>query len=203
MLSRLAILAALASSVTVSVVSAQWINYPTPGIPRAANGKPNLTAPVPKMPDGKPNLQGIWTTNSDYFKDLATNIEPDGVPMLPSAKAIVAERETNDHKGDAMAQCMPPGVPRIDTSNSGDALHPFKIVQTPSLVVLLYETSSNSIFRQVFLTAARSPRIRSRPGSAIPSANGTATRSSSTPSASTAEPGSTPSKAIPKPRPAT
>jgi hypothetical protein len=150
MCSRIAILAALAS-VAASVVGAQWINYPTPGIPRTANGKPNLTAPVPKMPDGKPNLQGIWTTNSDYFKDLATNIEPDGVPMLPSAKAIVAERETNDHKGDAMAQCMPPGVPRIDTSNSGEALHPFKIVQTPALVVLLYETSSNSIFRQVFL----------------------------------------------------
>jgi hypothetical protein len=141
----------LAAALSSAVASSQWINYPTPGIPRTANGKPNLTAPTPKMPDGKPNLQGIWTTNSDYFKDLATNIEPDGVPMLPAAKAMVAERETNDHKGDAMAQCMPPGVPRIDTSNSGDALHPFKIVQTPSLVVLLYETSSNSIFRQVFL----------------------------------------------------
>jgi hypothetical protein len=29
--------------------------------------------------------------------------------------------------------------------------HPFKIVQTPALVVLLYETSTNQTFRQVFL----------------------------------------------------
>lgn len=139
-------------------LSAQWLNYPTPGIPRTPDGKPNLTAPAPKMYDGKPDLQGIWTTSSDYFKDLANDIEPNGVPMLPAAKAIVAERESNDHKGDAMAHCMPPGVPRIDTSNSGDALHPFKIVQTPGLVVLLYETSSNSIYRQVFLDGRPLPK---------------------------------------------
>jgi len=29
--------------------------------------------------------------------------------------------------------------------------HPFKVVQTPALVVLLYETSTNQTFRQVFL----------------------------------------------------
>ena len=29
--------------------------------------------------------------------------------------------------------------------------HPMKIVQTPALVVLLYETSTNQTFRQVFL----------------------------------------------------
>ena len=139
-------------------LSAQWINYPTPGIPRASDGKPNLSAPAPKMYDGKPDLQGIWTTSSDYFKDLANDIEPNGVPMLPAANAIVAERQSNDHKGDAMAHCMPPGVPRIDTSNSGDALHPFKIVQTPGLVVLLYETSSNSIYRQVFLDGRPLPK---------------------------------------------
>ncbi len=153
MLARLILLAAAAS-----LAYPQWINYPTPGIPRTADGKPNLKAPTRRMADGKPNLQGIWTTNSDYFKDLANDIEPNGVPMLPAAKAIVNERENNDHKGDAMAHCMPPGVPRIDTSNSGDALHPFKIVQTPQLVVLLYETSSNSIFRQVFLDGRPLPK---------------------------------------------
>ena len=29
--------------------------------------------------------------------------------------------------------------------------HPFKVVQTPALVILLYETSTNQTFRQVFL----------------------------------------------------
>src|SRR6476659_460805 len=41
---------------------AQWLNLPTPGIPRTADGKPNLTAPVPRTPDGKPDLSGVWQT---------------------------------------------------------------------------------------------------------------------------------------------
>ena len=40
--------------------SAQWLNYPTPGIPRTADGKPNLTGPAPRMPDGKPDFTGMW-----------------------------------------------------------------------------------------------------------------------------------------------
>ena len=78
--------------------------------------------------------------------------------MLPSAVALQAERERNEHRDDPMAACMPPGVPRINTSNNGQALHPFKIVQTPKLVVLLYETSSNSNFRQVFLDGRPLPK---------------------------------------------
>jgi hypothetical protein len=44
--------------------AAQWISYPTPGIPRTPDGKPNLSAPAPKTPDGKPDLSGIWETPS-------------------------------------------------------------------------------------------------------------------------------------------
>src|SRR5436309_13863149 len=40
--------------------SAQWSDYPTPGIPRTAGGKHNLTAPVPKAADGHPDLSGLW-----------------------------------------------------------------------------------------------------------------------------------------------
>jgi hypothetical protein len=136
----------------------QWINYPNPGTPRTASGKPDLSAPVRKAPDGNPDLSGVWSTEPDYFKDLAKDLKPEDVTMLPAAKALQNERENNDHKGDPMANCMPPGVPRIDTSNSGDALHPFKIVQTPELVVLLYETSSSSTFRQVFLDGRPLPK---------------------------------------------
>jgi hypothetical protein len=28
-------------------LAAQWLDYPTPGLPRTAAGKPNLTAPPP------------------------------------------------------------------------------------------------------------------------------------------------------------
>ena len=39
---------------------ARWLNYPTPGIPRTTDGKPNITAPAPRTADGKPDLTGIW-----------------------------------------------------------------------------------------------------------------------------------------------
>jgi len=40
--------------------SAQWLEYPTPGVPRTADGKPNLSAPAPRTADGKPDLSGMW-----------------------------------------------------------------------------------------------------------------------------------------------
>ena len=50
------------AAVLISAVSAsaQWINHPTPGIPRTPDGKPNFNAPVPKTADGKPDLTGLW-----------------------------------------------------------------------------------------------------------------------------------------------
>src|SRR5258706_13403570 len=41
-------------------LAAQWLNYPTPGVPRTAYGKPNLSAPAPRTADGKPDLSGVW-----------------------------------------------------------------------------------------------------------------------------------------------
>ena len=35
---------------------AQWVHYPTAGIPRTKDGKPNLSAPTPRTKDGKPDL---------------------------------------------------------------------------------------------------------------------------------------------------
>ena len=40
--------------------SAQWLKYPTAGVPRTAAGSPHLTAPTPRTPDGKPDLSGLW-----------------------------------------------------------------------------------------------------------------------------------------------
>ncbi len=41
--------------------TAQWLDRPWPGIPRTADGKPNLTAPAPRGPDGKPDFTGVWS----------------------------------------------------------------------------------------------------------------------------------------------
>ena len=45
-----------------TTAEAQWLNYPTAGIPRLADGKPDLNAPAPRTADGKPDLSGIWRT---------------------------------------------------------------------------------------------------------------------------------------------
>ena len=41
-----------------SLLLAQWPNYPTRDVPKTADGKPDLNAPIPRMPDGKPDLTG-------------------------------------------------------------------------------------------------------------------------------------------------
>jgi hypothetical protein len=151
------VLSILLAAPALVVLHAQWLNYPAPGVPRSGNGKANLSAPTPKAQDGRPDLSGVWETEPQYFFDLARDLKPGEVVMQPWAKSLQAEREGRDHGDDPLSQCMPPGVPRINMSTD-NAPHPFKIVQTPTLVVLLYETSANSTFRQVFLDGRPLPK---------------------------------------------
>src|SRR4029453_15670140 len=41
-------------------VFGQWVTYPTAGVPRLADGQPDLKAPAPRQPDGKPDFIGFW-----------------------------------------------------------------------------------------------------------------------------------------------
>src|SRR3989454_12844541 len=42
------------------ILAAQWFEYPTRGVPRTPDGKPDLNAPAPRLADGKPDFSGIW-----------------------------------------------------------------------------------------------------------------------------------------------
>ena len=148
-------------SATSAPASAQWLNYPTAGIPRTADGKPNLSAPAPKAPDGKPDLSGIWDAAEQgnlygryttHFMDLALDLKPGEAPSQPWAQALSKQRQDTEHKDDPLALCMPPGVPRINT------LGPFKIIQTPRVLIALYETTANSAFRQIFTDGRPLPK---------------------------------------------
>ena len=144
-------------SVGATAAHAQWLNYRVPGVPRTADGKVNLTAPVARTPDGKPDLSGTWESQG-YFGNLGRDLKPGELLMQPWAEAQVAENQRNLHKNDPMVACMPPGVPRVDLGGSRGMPHPMKIVQTPTLVILLYETSTNQTFRQVFLDGRALPK---------------------------------------------
>src|ERR1700721_1970911 len=104
--------AALILTAVPSSVFAQWLNYPTAGVPKTADGKPNLSAPAPKTADGKPDLSGMgdnytprrpaagpnfntFASNDDFLKivksspfwDIGSSFK-DGLPFQPWAAEL-------------------------------------------------------------------------------------------------------------------
>ena len=78
---------------TVSL-AAQWRNIPSDGIPRGADGKPDMNAAAPRTAAGKPDLSGIYQPNMRYFQNLAADIGIENVPMTPEARKIHTARAT-------------------------------------------------------------------------------------------------------------
>lgn len=128
--------------------------------------KAAMEKPTPRTPDGHPNLTGYWevpptddrgryvdATGVIYLHKLsvpgsgdATTIKPvpaipRPAPNLPSykpdfvakVKELAAHAEDRDSK-DPSFYCKPLGVPRIG--------HPRQIVQTPDLIIFLYQVDS-------------------------------------------------------------
>jgi hypothetical protein len=144
--------AAIAAMCAVSVsLSAQWLTVPSEGLPRMADGRVNLTAPMPRTADGKPDFTGLWETERKYLLNLASDLTGADAPvLLPWAVALVAERKANNGRDRPDGFCLPSGVPKINA-----VPNPFEIVQTPRLVVILYEAFTTH--RQVFLDGRRVP----------------------------------------------
>lgn len=101
------------------------------------------TAPTPRTADGKPDLTGVWYAQRP--------VDPGKPEMLPWAEKLFEERAANNYKDAPGAHCLPRGI-----TNAG-ALFPFRLVQTPKLLVMIFEDDIPS-HRQVFLDRRTHPK---------------------------------------------
>jgi hypothetical protein len=137
---KIVVFAIILSAMTTPL-AAQWVDYPTPGIPRTADGKPNLTAPAPRTADGKPDLSGIWQRISlKYERNIAADLKPGEIQ--PWAEALVRQRAEDLQKDHMSVQCLPWGPSYSNSARKA------KIVQTPGLLLMLDEDLT---YRQIFV----------------------------------------------------
>lgn len=158
----------------------QWPAYPTAGVPKTADGNPDLTAAAPKTPDGKPDLSGIWLyTRAPAMPGIAPAPAPvpaaqsapdviplavrqsqfwnlgaafkDGLPFQPWAAALHQQRVASNSKDNPDAHCLPLGLMQLHTHSQ-----PRKIIQTPGVIVILYE--ANGGVRQIFTDGRSVPK---------------------------------------------
>ena len=149
-------------------LSAQWPLYSTRGVPKTPDGKPNLEAPTPRTPDGKPDLTGLWDNAwfhggkvaappvsppdeppASSFMNLGAGFK-NGLPFKPWAAALMNERRERGSKENPDANCLPMGLMQFH-----EQPQPRKIIQTPDVIVILYE--GNSGIRQIFTDGRPSP----------------------------------------------
>ena len=103
---------------------AQWLDRPTPGIPRSQDGKPDLTAPAPRGPDGKPDLTGIWNGPNPLAR-------PDLANAQPWVNDLLRQRQRDYHRGRPFFQCLPSGPESARFAGWK------RILQTPAAVAIL------------------------------------------------------------------
>jgi hypothetical protein len=142
---------------------AQWLKYPTVGVPRTLDGKPNLTAPTPRTREGKPDFSGMWLTAdgmpcnklAEGFQQCGSELPmsryginigaglPGGLPYQPWAAQQVKYQTEQNSKDDPHARCLPDTFVRLY-----GLPHMQKFVQVPGLLMMIYEL--NAGYRQVF-----------------------------------------------------
>ncbi len=157
--------------------ASQWPAYLPPNAPRIPNGQPNLEAPAPRTADGKPDLSGVWqnyradggktrSVNEQFlddrpaslipqFRDIGAGIEG-GLPYQPWAAELRKSRMATNSKDNPDAHCLPLGLTQLHMH-----IDPRKIIQTPHLIVIMYE--ANYGLRQIFLDGRPMPSSDPQP----------------------------------------
>jgi hypothetical protein len=157
----------VAGAVVSPPVLAQWAMHPDPKVPRTADGQVNLKAPAPRTSDGRPDLSGVWETvragstqviagpevhplkRTSQFWNIGTGLDGD-LPLQPWAAELRASRVAANSKDNPDAHCLPIGITQLHNHPQ-----PRKIIQTPSVIVLLYE--ANGGVRQIFTDGRKMP----------------------------------------------
>jgi len=156
-------LLALTTLLAASASWAQWPDFPTPDVPRTADGEVDIDGPVPRTADGHPDFSGLWSGRSPFaqtddadagpplagFLDVGANLEG-GLPFQDWARELRAEREAAGSADNPEAHCLPMGNMQFHTQGA-----PRKFVQTPGLLIILYEASMG--IRQIFTDGRPSP----------------------------------------------
>jgi hypothetical protein len=151
-------------------LSAQWPRHAARGAPRTPDGQARLDAPMPRMPDGKPDLSGVWEnvpaprigeqnvpplSRTSQFWNIGVGLAGD-LPLRPWAAELRARRVADNSKDNPDAHCLPLGLTQLHNHPQ-----PRKIIQTPSLIVILYE--ANGGVRQIFMDGRRLPDDHPQP----------------------------------------
>src|SRR5436190_1453759 len=141
---------ALLSSLLSPPAAAQWLDYPTPGIPRLPDGKPNLSAPAPRAPDGKPDLSGIWRGAGPLYRfNVAQDLKTEDIQ--PWAEALFLKRVRDSRKDSPLAKCLPVSLPYHSFFNMT------QIAQIPGLTLLIYD-APNRPHRTIFTDGRDLPK---------------------------------------------
>src|SRR5216683_3983211 len=136
----------IALTAFVTPLSAQWLDYRTPGIPRTADGKPNLTAPAPRTGDGKPDLTGLWQMFSPDTAIGNVSLRKPGdlqpADIQPWVQPLLRQRGENFGIDNPHYKCLPDGP----NYSAGQGFK--RILQTPAMIVILQEDLT---YRQIFM----------------------------------------------------
>jgi len=147
-LASLGVVVALSAS-----AAAQWFGFKTPGVPRLPDGTVNMSAPAPKTADGRPDLSGVWQAGRagqyGYDYDVTQNLKPEDVQKW--ARDLRFTRAQDFRKDSPLAHCMPVSIPFLDFRGLS------QIVQTPKLLVVMYE-SPNSPHRTIYMDGRALPK---------------------------------------------
>lgn len=108
----------------------------------------NSTAPAPRNADGTPDLSGLWGPDKNFMYDISSALKPgETLPLQPWAAKASKEHMSNE---DPNVRCRPSGIPRMTP-------YPWKVVQTPKLIVFLFEGGTHG-YRQIFMDGRSHPK---------------------------------------------